>query len=158
MKTYRIRGVELCQDDLTFEEYERCKEVLRDKVNIFSGDAQKFGVALDALFEGGVLRKLMPLFLKMYEPNPWLWTKNRFFVWRTGFNSRDPILLMKGEEVAQVMLDFFLVNISWSTNLLVLPTNLNLPNEKKADRFSRMRKSLLRYPTTIFQKHQLSKT
>jgi len=156
VKRYNIRGVELYQDDLSFEEYERVKVVLKDKVNIFSDSAQKFGLALDELFSNGTLKLMTPLFLKLYEPTPFHYLKNRWNMWRSGFDLEYPIALMNGEELAQVMVDFFLTNISWSTNLLVLPQRSNSAQEIQTGFLSRMKKSWSHFPTQIFQKQTQS--
>jgi len=122
---YTISGVEVYQDELTFEEFECAKKILKERKDIFKGEVQKFGQALDELHESGALKELVPIILRRYEPHIWNRWANDKALNRLGVTFDDFIKKIKGTDLARVMTDFFLLNIAWTSNLLILPESSN---------------------------------
>lgn len=133
-KTYSIKHTLWYQEELTYEEDGRAKEVLKKLEAAFDGQEKHFGQILETLYDAGVVPDLFKVILKPYQPTPLHALWNRFWARWYHIDRNRIIGVMKNSEIAAVVADFFLFNTSWmgnsppssteSVGSLKLPTSL----------------------------------
>lgn len=147
MKRYSIKRTLWYQDELTYEEDGRAKEILKKLEELFQGDDRSFGSILEKAYDAGLIPDLFKIILKPYQPTILHALWNAFWARHYHLNlSNIPELVgvMKNSEIGLVGRDFFLLNTSWigssgsssdaSAGSLKLPRWLRIP-------FPRMRSS-----------------
>jgi hypothetical protein len=117
---YVIRKTLWYQDELTYAEDGRVKEVVKEVVGPGFG-LENFGESVDLLYEKGAIPGLFAVVLKPYEPTILHRLWNKAFMPAGGI-----VPVMKNSEVAQVLSDFFLFNTRWIGDLMSLLPGLGL--------------------------------
>jgi hypothetical protein len=123
-RTYKINGKYYKQTEATLNQYEAAQNILGKESPLVQpkADPQIIGEAIEKLFDEGKLRKLFGIILQPDNSSLWKWIKNLFTVGESPF----VIDGMTAQQVGQVALDFYLINIGWNTKLLALSENLDL--------------------------------
>jgi hypothetical protein len=117
-KRYKIAGFPFVQKVLTYPEFEEAVRMsgrFLDDVKGMSG----FGAVLDKMISSGILPELVKLIIKPYERTVlhkiYFWLKRRI----TKKDLSDPIKLMNINDVAEVVRDFFTINTSSLSSLML---------------------------------------
>jgi hypothetical protein len=145
---YRFGGVDFYQSELLYDEYAVCRTILREKVKLFEMSHETMGQVLDQLYEQGLLIELINYILRERKSvrnivlNPFKRILRRY-------NPKNKAGLLTAQQLAQVIADFFALNVGWTTNLLVLPKELDMTlMQKQAEKGL---SQLMRF-ITLFQK------
>lgn len=118
MRIYRFRGTYWFQDTLSYDDFRRLWRLMREKkvATKASGlNAEAIGEWVDALVEADVLPEIVEIVLKPYNGTIFHRTVNRWTAWRHGpVRVRD--VIAASPDFANVVRDFFLINIAWLTS------------------------------------------
>jgi len=115
VKRYKIQGTWWAQDLLTYRQLLEVTEILKGQFKGFIGDEQHFGELLDRLTKEEVLPKLMRVLLQprtRTRPGAWL---NNWRLEKKGLTRENICEAMTAPQIAKVLLDFFILNVSWIT-------------------------------------------
>ena len=149
---YIFDGIKYYQEELNFSAYAKVKTILNEKVKLLEMGQEQMGKVLDELHEKGVLADLINFLL---IPDKTL--KNRIiyrFKRILDRNKHKKIAeTMTAQQMAQVIADFFLLNVGWTTNFLVLPKELDmkLMQELTKENISRLMKLSSEFAQAISQ-------
>lgn len=125
-KTYFIAGMFWKQTELTFRENEQVREILKGKLSMNECTTEKLGMLVERLYEGGVLRELIPLILKPDHSNVFKRLWNIIICSFTGTSRTNVLERMTDSDIAKVMLDFFVFKTLWLQRLLNITTGSGL--------------------------------
>lgn len=119
---YRIKGMYWQQECLTYDQWLAIRELLRGKTATFDIVPASFATWIDAMIAEGILPKMVGIVLKPYEPTPWHRIVNKLMARRHGI-TRDNLgaLITSSPRFANVVRDFFLLNIVWWQSWLGTP-------------------------------------
>lgn len=116
-KRYKIAGTYWIQKELKFRDNEKVRKILRGKIDLNDLSESKFGEIIDKLYDGGILREIMPIILKE-DPNPLKRAWNSLIYRFRSIDKENMIQYMTDSEIARVAVDFFLFKSAWLTNLM----------------------------------------
>jgi hypothetical protein len=135
-KRYKIAGFPFVQKVLTYPEFEEAVRMsggFLDDVKGLTG----FGAVLDKLISSGVVRDLVKLVIKPYERTI---LHRLYYRAKRAITKKDlgsPIDLMNIDEVAEVVRDFFTINTSSLSSLMLIGNQSGLfPGPTQQERVS----------------------
>jgi hypothetical protein len=106
---YKINGKKYKQEELTFEELGKVREIVKGSfLDTSYLNEQNIVSLIDDIYDKGLLEQVFAIVLKP--------VKNPLLFWKNGVES--PLKNMKTSEIARVCVDFFTLNFSWINNFL----------------------------------------
>lgn len=116
-KRYKIAGTLWYQKELTYGEDLELRPVLKVVSEKFGSGSATMSELIDLAFEGEVLKQLIHVVLKPYEPTPYHKVRNWLNARARGIDRSEILLVMTNSQVAEVLADFFAVNTRWIVDL-----------------------------------------
>lgn len=115
-------------EELTYDEDTALREIVKGKIGeVLQLDMNNMITLLDKLHEAGVIMDLFKIVVKPYNPTPFHWMWNKFWQSYSGISDGEAIRKMKNSEIAAVLYDFFIINLSWMTNWANSVQALSIP-------------------------------
>jgi hypothetical protein len=112
---YKLNGKKYRQEELTFEELGKVREIVKGSfLDTSYLNEQNIVSLIDDMYDKGLLEQVFAIVLKP--------VKNHFMFWKNGVES--PLKNMKTSEIARVCVDFFTLNFAWINNFLNTGNNL----------------------------------
>lgn len=112
-KVYDIKGTKWVQEPMEFFVFTKALDLLRGRFDDFFAGRQTAGDLLETLVNGKEVRQVIALVLRPHNPTPREWIQNRIRMKLAGIDPKNPLDHMTLQQAAEVVLDFFDLNISW---------------------------------------------
>lgn len=118
MARYRIRQTSWSQEGLRYRELLEAMEILRGPLVGFNGDEQGLGDLMDKMAKEKTLPRLVAILLHPGARTPVGRMIERRRKRKMGMTQENICEHMTAPEIARVLLDFFVLNVSWISNLM----------------------------------------
>lgn len=110
---YRIQKTTWRQDRLKYGQILKAMEILKGQFVDFMGNEQALGALIDRLKEEEILPKMMTLLLRPHARTAIGRRLNERRMRKAGMTRENVCHFMELPEIVKVLMDFFLLNVSW---------------------------------------------